>query len=81
MRWQRPAAPTPAPVLTPTPAPTPMPTAAPAQRVHVVEQGDTLLYLAVKYKTTADAIARANKITDMDTLSIGQKLIIPPSVP
>ena len=81
VRWQRPAAPTPVPVLTPTPAPTPMPTAAPAQRVHVVEQGDTLLYLAVKYKTTADAIARANKMTDMDTLSIGQKLIIPPSVP
>ena len=64
VRWQRPAAPTPVPVLTPTPAPTPMPTAAPAQRVHVVEQGDTLLYLGVKYRTTAEAIARANKMTD-----------------
>ncbi len=81
VRWQRPAAPTPAPVLTPTPAPTPMPTAAPAQRVHVVEQGDTLLYLAVKYKTTAEAIARANKMSNLDTLSIGQKLVIPPSAP
>jgi LysM repeat protein len=81
VRWQRGPAPTPVPVLTPTPAPTPMPTAAPAQRIHVVEQGDTLLYLGVKYRTTADAIARANKMTDMDTLSIGQKLIIPPSVP
>jgi LysM repeat protein len=81
VRWQRPAAPTPAPVLTPTPVPTPMPTAGPAQRVHVVEQGDTLLYLGVKYRTTADAIARANKLADMDTLSIGQKLIIPPSLP
>jgi len=81
VRWQRGPAPTPAPVLTPTPAPTPMPTAAPAQRVHVVEQGDTLLYLGVKYRTTADAIARVNKMADMDTLSIGQKLIIPPSAP
>jgi LysM repeat protein len=81
VRWQRGPAPTPTPALTPTPARTPMPTAAPAQRVHVVEQGDTLLYLGVKYRTTADAIARANKLADMDTLSIGQKLIIPPSIP
>jgi LysM repeat protein len=81
VRWQRGPAPTPVPVLTPTPAPTPMPTAGPAQRVHVVEQGDTLLYLGVKYRTTAAAIARANNLADMDTLSIGQKLIIPPSVP
>jgi LysM repeat protein len=81
VRWQRPAAPTPAPLITPTPTATPMPTVAPAQRVHIVEQGDTLLYIAAKYKTTVDAITRLNKLDDPHSLSIGQKLLIPPSTP
>lgn len=77
VRWQRPPAPTPLPGITPLPSPTPMPTAAPPQRIHIVSEGDTLLYIAAKYKTTVEAIVRANKLDDPHSLSIGQKLIIP----
>jgi hypothetical protein len=81
IRWQRDPAPTPVPVPTRAPTPTPMPTAAPSQRVHIVEEGDTLLYLAAKYRTTADAIQRLNSLADQNTLMIGQKLLIPPATP
>lgn len=81
VRWERPAAPTPVPVATRAPTPTPMPTVGPAQRTHIVEQGDTLLYLAAKYRTTVEAIQRLNNITDPHSLSIGQKLLIPPAAP
>ena len=80
-RWERPAAPTPVPVPTRAPTPTPMPTVGPAQRTHIVEQGDTLLYLAAKYRTTVEAIQRLNNIADPHSLSIGQKLLIPPAAP
>ena len=81
IRWQREPAPTPVPVPTRVPTPTPMPTAAPSQRVHIVEEGDTLLYLAAKYHTTAEAIQRLNNLADRNTLMIGQKLLIPPATP
>ena len=77
VRWQRGPAPTPVPGITPQPTPTPMPTAPPPQRTHVVEQGDTLLYIAAKYKTTVEAIVRANSLDDPHSIGIGRKLIIP----
>ena len=61
--------------------PRPCPPRAPAQRVHIVEEGDTLLYLAAKYRTTADAIQRLNNMVDPNALMIGQKLLIPPPTP
>lgn len=45
--------------------------------VYVVQSGDTLWALAKKYKTTMDAIAKANGIELNEDLPIGTKLIIP----
>ena len=81
VRWERPTAPTPVPVPTRAATPTPMPTVGPAQRTHIVEQGDTLLYLAAKYRTTVEAIQRLNNMVDPHALSIGQKLLLPPPTP
>ena len=52
---------------------------APAARgaVHVVQPGDSLLGIAYRYDRSADAIARANGITDQHLIRIGQQLIIP----
>jgi LysM repeat protein len=65
------------PTRTPTRVPTPVQTVVPAQRIHIVSEGDTLSYLAVKYGTTVEAIMQANHLDDPHTLSIGQRLIIP----
>ena len=47
--------------------------------LHVVEKGDTLLYLASKYGVDTEEIVgyQANDIPDPNFLAIGQKLIIP----
>ncbi len=44
---------------------------------HTVRKGDTLSRIAVKYRTSIDAIVKANKISRRRTLAIGQKLKIP----
>lgn len=71
--------PPPPPPRTATPTATPVPPTQPPQRVHVIAQGDTLTYLATKYNVTVEAIVKANNVTDPNLLSIGQRLIIPPS--
>jgi spore germination protein len=43
---------------------------------HVVQAGDTLFKLAVRYRTTAEAILRLNRLTSVD-LNVGQRLRIP----
>jgi LysM repeat protein len=52
---------------------------APAARgaVHVVQPGDSLLGIAYRYDRSADAIARANGITNHHLIRIGQQLVIP----
>lgn len=45
--------------------------------VHVVESGDTVSHLAVKYRTTRQAIFAANRIGTRDVLAAGQKIVIP----
>jgi hypothetical protein len=72
-------APPPPPPRTPTPTITPAPPTQPPQRIHVIIQGDTLSYLAQQYDVSVEAIMKANGITDANMLSIGQRLIIPPS--
>jgi len=57
---------------TSTPGPTQTPSA-----VHVVGRGDTLGAIAVKYNVSVEAIARANGITPITILKIGQELVIP----
>ena len=45
--------------------------------IYRVKRGDTLYRIAAKYRTSVNAIARANRISRKRTLSIGQKLRIP----
>lgn len=48
-----------------------------ADITHQVQPGDTVSHLAVKYRTTRQAIFEANKLASRDTLSPGRKLVIP----
>jgi len=66
---------TPTPTSTATPTITPTPT--PSFYVHVVEAGDTLIAIALKYGVLLDTILDANDLSEDDLLHIGQKLIIP----
>ncbi len=45
--------------------------------VHVVRRGDTVGALAGKYGVTAEAIVRANRLTDRRAIYAGQRLCIP----
>jgi len=49
---------------------------APVKR-HKVVSGDTLYMLAIKYGTTVAALAVANKIKNINNISVGQVLVIP----
>lgn len=56
--------------------------AAPAQApsyavVHIVQPGDTLFSIALRYGTTVEAIAMANNIVNPNLIYVGQKLVIP----
>jgi LysM repeat protein len=57
------------PTITPTPSPTP--------RLHVVESGDTLLFISQRYGVILDDLIALNDIKDARFLSVGQTLIIP----
>ncbi len=54
---------------TPTPSPTPI--------VHVVQPGETLIAIAIKYGVTVAALQSANGIADPSTLQVNQELIVP----
>lgn len=69
--------PSPTVVLTSSAAPTSSPTSAATPRTYVVQVGDTLNEIAVRFGTSAAAIAIANGITVTDTIVPGQVLIIP----
>lgn len=58
------------------PAATATPTRA-AGRVHVVQAGENLTWIAQRYGVSVTALMRANNITDPDTIYVGQQLIIP----
>ena len=45
-------------------------------KIYTVKKGDSLYSIAREYKTTVDAIKKLNNITS-NTLSIGQKLLLP----
>lgn len=61
--------------------PTPVaiePTAEPAtETTYIVVAGDTLFKIALEHNVTVDEIAAANGIIDIDSLEVGQELIIP----
>jgi hypothetical protein len=73
------AIPTAVPTVVPTAIPTavPTPTPAPTPRTYRVQSGDTLNGIALKFHTTAQAIANANGISVTDTINVGQVLVIP----
>lgn len=51
-------------------------TPAPATRVHIVQRGDNLFRLGLRYGTTAAAIRTANGLRS-DVIYVGQRLVIP----
>lgn len=67
------------PILTPTPdAPHPIPGARTDTEQYFVQAGDTLGQIGNRYGVTVDAIAEASSLTNIDILSVGQELVIPP---
>jgi hypothetical protein len=44
---------------------------------HVVQPGETLYLIAIRYGTTVDALAAANNITNPNLIYVGQVLVIP----
>lgn len=77
-----PSPPTPSPTtMPPTPVPTapaPTPTTFPTGQVmHVVQRGENLFRIALRYGTTVEAIASANGIANPARIYVGQMLIIP----
>jgi len=72
---------TPQPTSTPrpaTPLASPTATVTPPPVIYVVQSGDTLLDIAIRFDRTTEAIQAANGIVDPRFLQIGQQLIIPP---
>ncbi len=45
--------------------------------IHVVQRGENLFRIAMRYGVTVEAIAQANGITDPRRIYVGQRLIIP----
>jgi LysM repeat protein len=67
---------TPTPSDTPVPTITPGPSPTPTVFVYVVQEYDTLSGIAEEFKVDVEVIKLVNNLTS-DTLSIGQKLVIP----
>lgn len=80
----------PTPTFTPTPTAvppaavlptsTPTPTSAPSSTgrvTHVVQRGENLFRIALRYGTTVQAIASANGIANPALIYVGQTLVIP----
>ena len=49
----------------------------PTPRTHVVQRGETLLAIALRYGVTMQELQAANGISDPDLIKVGQALIIP----
>jgi hypothetical protein len=45
--------------------------------IHTAQEGENLYRIARKYGTSVQAIAQANNITDVTTITVGQKIVIP----
>lgn len=65
------------PTRTPTPTPTTPPGTPGAPIVHVVQRGENLFRIALRYNTTVEAIAAANGIRNPQLIYVGQRLTIP----
>jgi LysM repeat protein len=71
--------PTTPPSDTPVP-PTPAPTSPPTGQItHVVQPGENMFRIALRYGTTVEAIASANGIANPALIYVGQTLVVPAS--
>jgi hypothetical protein len=52
-------------------------TAAPTPRTYVVQEGDTLSIIAIRYGTSVSALQAANGLGKSDVINVGQRLVIP----
>jgi LysM repeat protein len=69
---------TPPTAVLPTSTPTPTSTPSSTGRVtHVVQRGENLFRIALRYGTTVQAIASANGIANPALIYVGQPLVIP----
>jgi murein DD-endopeptidase MepM/ murein hydrolase activator NlpD len=72
-------------LVLPTSQPSAFPTAGPsglsASSVYVVQAGDTLFTIATRFGVKMADIALANSIEDANYIYVGQRLLIPTSVP
>jgi len=72
-----PSAPPPSlPVVTPSPTPT-TPATPKANVTYRIKSGDSLSSIAARFKVTLTALAAANRITNVNRISVGQVLVIP----
>jgi LysM repeat protein len=55
----------------------PTSTAAASGNIHVVQRGETMTSIGLRYGVDPWAIARANNITNLNYIYVGQRLIIP----
>jgi LysM repeat protein len=58
-----------------------IPCGQPAGHVHVVQPGETLTHIALQYGISTWSIARANGITNLNVIYVGQRLTIPGAPP
>ncbi len=49
--------------------------------IHVVQRGENLFRIAMRYGTTIDSIVRANGLRDATQIQVGQRLLIPNASP
>lgn len=64
-------------LIIPTVGPQPTPTPGPGAVTYVVQRGDNLYRIALRFGTTVEAIAAANHIVNPWYIYVGQVLIIP----
>ena len=76
-----PIEPTPAPTSEASATPAPAVSPTPSTQRYVVQGGDNLSGIAVRFGVTVSAIAAANNIEDPTLIRPGQELIIPPRTP
>jgi murein DD-endopeptidase MepM/ murein hydrolase activator NlpD len=67
-----------APVLLPSAAPASASPPSPSHtQLYVVKAGDTLFSIARRFNVGVDSLAAANKLTSVDAIREGQKLVVP----
>jgi LysM repeat protein len=72
-----PVSPTPVPAEEGTEVAASTPSSTVGQRVHVVQEGETLSEIARMYGVTTDALAQANGLDNPNAIRVGQALVIP----